>query len=73
LGRWLLAATFARCETPLPAELPVALTAQFAAAKQGQWTTFLRRTEISLAPDPFPDVQAQIARSVMPPALAMLK
>ena len=63
-----IAATFARRETEPPAEPPLALTAAFADAKQAQWTAFLRRTDIALAPEPFPDIQAQIAALMMPPA-----
>jgi hypothetical protein len=59
-------ATFDRRQTPLPAETPSALTPQFADEKQGQWTGFLRRTEIALAPEPFTAIQAQIAALVMP-------
>ena len=43
--------TFERRGTPLPSETPVALTAEFAEAKQAQWAAFLRRTEIALAPE----------------------
>jgi hypothetical protein len=64
-------ATFDRRHTPLPAETPPALTPAFADEKQGQWTAFLRRTEIALAPEPFAAVQAQIAALVMPPVLAL--
>ncbi|MBB3148117.1 hypothetical protein FHS21_004560 [Phyllobacterium trifolii] len=45
--------TFERRETPLPIETPLALTADFADAKQVQWAAFLRRTEIALAPNRF--------------------
>jgi len=68
-----IAATFARRETPLPTEPPVALTAAFADEKQAQWSAFLKRTEISLAPEPFPEIQAQIASLVMPPTLSAAK
>ena len=64
-------ATFERRGTAIPRELPVALTPEFAAAKQDQWAAFLRRTEIALAPEPFPEVQAQAAALVMPPAHAL--
>ncbi|MFZ5793809.1 MAG: nucleotidyl transferase AbiEii/AbiGii toxin family protein [Pseudomonadota bacterium] len=63
--------TFDRRQTPLPAETPPALTPAFADEKQGQWTAFLRRTEIALAPEPFAAIQAQIAALVMPPVLAL--
>ena len=64
-------ATFDRRQTPLPAETPPALTPAFADEKQAQWTAFLRRTEIALAPEPFAAIQAQIAALVMPPVLAL--
>lgn len=66
-----IAATFARRQTPLPTEPPLAFTTGFAQAKQVQWTAFLKRTEASLAPEPFPEIQAQIADLVMPPTLRM--
>lgn len=66
-----ITATFARRETEPPAKPPLALSAKFAAAKQAQWTAFLRRTDIALAPEPFPDIQAQIAELMMPPANAV--
>ena len=62
-----IAATFDRRETPLPIEPPVTLSAAFAGAKQGQWSAFPKRTEISLAPEPFPTIPVQIAALVMPP------
>jgi len=66
-------ATFERRGTPLPADLPIALTDGFAQEKQPQWTAFLRRTEFSLAPEPFPEIQAQVAALLMPPALALVR
>jgi predicted nucleotidyltransferase component of viral defense system len=66
-----IAATFNQRETTPPAEPPLALSATFAAAKQAQWTAFLRRTDIALAPEPFPDIQAQIAELMMPAAHAV--
>jgi len=65
-------ATFERRRTALPRELPVALTAGFAADKQVQWRAFLARTHIALAPEPFDDVQARIATLVMAPTMALL-
>jgi hypothetical protein len=64
-------ATFDRRDTDVPAEPPPAFTSAFAVAKQAQWTAFLRRTEIWLAPEPLPEVQARIAALVMPPAEAV--
>jgi len=66
-------ATFDRRQTPLPVETPPALTPAFANEKQAQWTAFLRRTEIALAPQPFLTIQAQIAALVMPPVLACVR
>jgi hypothetical protein len=51
-------------------EPSLALTPEFAAAKQDQWAAFLRRTEIALAPEPFPEILAQVAALVMPPVQA---
>lgn len=64
-------ATFNRRQTPLPVEIPPALTPAFADEKQAQWIAFLRRTEIALAPEPFAAIQAQVATLVMPPVLAL--
>ena len=66
-----IAATFERRQTKIPEQVPAALTAAYADERQGQWAAFLRRTEIALAPEPFPEVQAQIERLVMPPAAAL--
>lgn len=66
-------ATFERRQTPLPATLPIALTADFAADKQVQWRAFLARTQIALAPEPFPDVQARIEALVMSPTAALVE
>jgi len=65
--------TFEQRRTAIPGELPSALTEAFANAKQAQWAAFLRRTEIALAPEPFPEVQARIAEFVMPPATAIAR
>ena len=65
--------TFERRATPLPTKTPLALTASFAEAKQVQWSAFLRRTEIALAPDPLLEIQARIAELVMPPVAAITR
>jgi len=65
--------TFERRATKIPTETPPALSASFAEAKQVQWTAFLRRTEIALAPDPLVDVQARIAAFILPPAQAVTR
>lgn len=51
----------------------MALTADFAEAKQIQWVTFLKRTDIALTPKPFPEILERIAEFLMPPALALTK
>jgi hypothetical protein len=63
--------TFQRRDTRLPVDTPLALTPAFAEAKQIQWAAFLRRTEIALTPDAFPEVQHRISQLVMPPVLAL--
>ncbi|CAH0496394.1 hypothetical protein NVSP9465_01427 [Novosphingobium sp. CECT 9465] len=68
-----IAATFERRQTKIPEKIPAALTTAYADERQGQWAAFLRRTEIALAPEPFPDVQAQIERLVMPPTAALAR
>src|SRR3546814_6845584 len=59
-----IAATFERRQTKVPAQIPAALTAAYADERLGQWAAFLRRTEIVLAPEPFPDGTGQIERLV---------
>lgn len=53
-------ATFERRETPLPSEMPLALTDAFAgdAAKRTQWRAFLRRSRLDAAPDELGEVIA---------------
>lgn len=70
-----LRATFARRQTPIPQEIPAALTPEFAAdpTKQAQWSGFLRRTAMSRTPDPLPLVLALIRTFVMPPAVAIAR
>jgi hypothetical protein len=65
--------TFDRRQTPLPEETPPALTPAYADEKQGQWTAFLRRTDIALAPEPFLAIQARIVALVMPPVLTLAR
>ncbi|MBP9233197.1 MAG: nucleotidyl transferase AbiEii/AbiGii toxin family protein [Hyphomonadaceae bacterium] len=63
-----VAATFARRGTAVPDDVPVALTEAFArdAGKQTQWKAFLKRTTISMAPEPLPELIAFIASFVSP-------
>lgn len=65
--------TFERRETSLPVAVPAALTMAFAEMKQVQWSAFLKRTEIALAPAPMPEVQTRISELVMPPTLAIVE
>ena len=69
-----IAATFERRHTDIPTDTPVALTPAFAedAAKQAQWRGFLRRTAIAMAPDPFAELQDNVAAFVLPPTHALV-
>lgn len=66
-------ATFARRQTLLPDQAPVALTPVFSAdpAKQAQWQGFLRRTAVTMAPEPLPVLLETVANFVLPPTFAM--
>lgn len=65
-------ATFARRQTPLPTEAPLALTQAFAndAAKQIQWKAFLRKNALSAGDLTFPDIITALHDFLMPPTLA---
>lgn len=65
-----IAATFARRETSIPAELPDALTSAFADddRKQRQWSAFLEN--VSLDPGSLADVTATVAEFIMPHAVS---
>jgi hypothetical protein len=64
-----LARTFERRNTPLPVELPLALTPEFCtdAQKVRQWKAFLNRAGLAVEVE-LADVAAFIASFVMPPA-----
>ena len=66
-----IVATFARRGTPLPTELPVALTPEFTddRMKTTQWGAFLRRSGAS-SPGELRDVAATIARFLAEPLAA---
>lgn len=66
--------TFQRRRTSLPTEVPVALTSTFhsAAAKQAQWTAFLRKTRIEGATPPLDEVAGLIEAFLMPIAQALV-
>lgn len=65
-----IAATFARRETPIPTELPDALTPAFGAdvQKQRQWKAFVE--DVALQPGDLVDVIGEIAEFLMPRAMA---
>jgi len=65
-----ITATFARRETPIPAELPDALTPAFAEnnRKQSQWSAFTEN--LTLDPGNLTDVTAMVAGFIMPHAIA---
>ena len=70
-----IAATFARRQTGLPAEAPLALTGAFAenAQKQAQWSGFLRRTHMSVTPPALPAVIDRLRRFLLPVSEALQK
>jgi predicted nucleotidyltransferase component of viral defense system len=68
-----IAATFERRETAIPAELPDALTPDFAEdeQKRRQWKAFLEN--VALRPGSLSDVTASVAGFIMPHAIAAAK
>lgn len=68
-------ATFARRQTSLPTEAPLALTSAFAndAAKQTQWKAFLRKNALPVDGLTFPDIITALHDFLMPPTLASTK
>ena len=65
-------ATFARRNTLLPTEAPLALTQTFAndAAKQTQWKAFLRKNALPVDDLTFPDIITALHDFLMPPTTA---
>jgi predicted nucleotidyltransferase component of viral defense system len=63
-----VSATFARRQTAIPVETPIALTPEFSsdASKQAQWSAFLKRTSLAMAPEPLPELLAFVAGFAMP-------
>lgn len=63
-----IAATFERRRTPVPETRPIALTVEFAkdSNKQAQWAAFLRRNRLGDKAPALADMQAAIARLVLP-------
>jgi predicted nucleotidyltransferase component of viral defense system len=70
-----IGATFARRQTPLPTEAPLALTQAFAndAAKQTQWKAFLRKNALPVDDLTFPDIIEALHDFLMPPTEASAK
>ena len=68
-------ATFARRQTPLPTEAPLALAKVFAndAAKQTQWKAFLRKNALPVDDLAFPEIITALHDFLMPPTLASAK
>jgi Nucleotidyl transferase AbiEii toxin, Type IV TA system len=58
--------TFERRGTALPADIPVGLTDEFAAARAAQWRTFLARERMAAAPNDFTTVIADLERFLLP-------
>ncbi|MBI2313795.1 MAG: nucleotidyl transferase AbiEii/AbiGii toxin family protein [Betaproteobacteria bacterium] len=64
-----LAATFTRRRTPLPAEVPLALTADFAGdgSKNAQWIAFIRRSRLEDAAPALAEVAIELREFLVPP------
>ncbi|MEW6734632.1 MAG: nucleotidyl transferase AbiEii/AbiGii toxin family protein [Acidobacteriota bacterium] len=62
-------ATFSRRQTPLPTELPLALTPDFyqEKSKQTQWEVFIRRNGLQMQGGSFTDVIILLQNFLMPP------
>lgn len=67
-----IAATFRRRRTPLPDDVPVALTADFSddGGRKKQWAAFLGRIDQEYAPG-LPDVVDALSRFLLPPLRAL--
>ena len=67
-----IASTFARRQTPIPREPPLALTGEFAgdAAKRVQWSAFLRKSRLQQVDLDLGQVVSVLRGFLMPPALA---
>jgi predicted nucleotidyltransferase component of viral defense system len=63
-----LRATFKRRRTPLPSDLPVALTPAFAAAegKRAQWTAFVRKSGLTSVPADLDGIVSRLALLLEP-------
>jgi len=70
-----LQATFARRHTPIPAELPFALSEPFFSdpTKRRQWEAFVRKGGIGNIPEPFEHVVPAIRAFLLPPMQALIR
>jgi hypothetical protein len=70
-----IAATFARRETAVPADVPVALTETFARdeVKRKQWAAFLKRSGLTDRGGELEEIIAELARFLLPPMSAVAR
>jgi len=70
--RRAIQATFDRRATPIPLDVPVALSLTFGedTAKQNQWNAFLRRSRLEIEEKSLADVVADLREFLMPPVLS---
>jgi hypothetical protein len=67
-------ATFKNRKTPLPSNLPTALTCDFAKLRQADWARFLRRSSLNLQEyPPFDEVIAVLREFLWPVVVAAVK
>jgi hypothetical protein len=68
-------ATFAQRHTPIPAELPFALSEPFLSdpAKRRQWEAFVRKGGIRNGAEPFEHVVPAIRAFLLPPMQALIR
>lgn len=71
--RAAIQATFDRRRTPIPQELPFALTPQFCLQKQIQWNAFFSKTKLNINGQTFAEVVSVLQAFLMPPCLAAAK
>jgi len=73
--RQAIEATFKQRRTPLPADVPVGLTAGFGKdkTKQTQWSAFLRKSRLETGATGFEEVIALLRSFLMPPTLTAAK
>lgn len=71
--RAAIQATFNRRRTPIPQEIPVALTPQFCHQKQTHWNAFISKTKLDINKQTFAGVVSVLKAFLMPPCLAAAK